>query len=589
MMLNLDPQQRKAVNSSSKRVLIEACPGAGKTEILVQRVAKLLKKGAPPRTILVLAFGHEAAVDLLRRVQAFNPKAAQVQGRTIHSLALSILREYGSRGELKPGWRVLSADQQMKLMARAVDDLEPEHRPVLRPFELVELRGLKVNLGCSLAAAMAQRDVASKGEARIVAALKAYGRRKRTQNVLDFDDLLIRAVNLVWEEKRVRAALKARHHHILVDEGHDLSPLQARLIWLLRPTETEARSLTMVRDRAQAIFRFRGGSPTSGLSCFGKTPPTKIRLITSYRSTQQILEVAAVADPMGRRLISGSALQEGPKPTLRAYPTAKDEAAAIVARLREHHQNGISFSNQAILMRTMRSAAPIENALRAANIPFRRRGGRKDQDPERAMVLALLRFVAWPGQKAIGKDFNVKVLGGRKRSALETRCKGIARDETTSVEKKIEKLIQMSIEEIKDRNGEIAAGRFAAEADRFRKKAKAGRPVDLINELMVEIGTASASYQKDGVDLTTIHGAKGLEWEVVFIPRLKQGIFPTRHAQTDRQMKEEKCLFFVALTRAKVHLHLSLSGPQITGRPAVRGTSVFLKNPGFKGLIELAL
>jgi DNA helicase-2/ATP-dependent DNA helicase PcrA len=382
------------------------------------------------------------------------------------------------------------------------------------------------------------------GTTRVAELYARYGEEKRRRRVLDLDDLLTRCAQLVEDDPAVAAAQRWRLRHLFVDEMQDVNPAQWRLLiaWL-----AERDDLFVVGDPDQAVYSWNGADPSLLHRLPTLLPSTEVlRLETNYRSSPQILAAAqAVLEdtPGFARTVGGSprdaARSEGPTPEIKAFQDEQAEAIALARWLRIAHRPGRPWSHLAVLARSNARLLPLAEALRRAEIPFRLRPPGAGEDPNRAVVLRSLQ--QFPPQtslrSALAELVTAPALAGNVDRAGHTTILqglGAAADE-------------LALDEPDPTVGSFLSW-LAATGD----------------------GGWDDAGNTDRVELATFHRAKGLEWPVVAVIGLEDGLVPIGYATTPEALAEERRLLYVAITRAEEELWCSWSANRTTGEGTTR-------------------
>ncbi len=583
---DLDPEQRAAVETSAPRVLVLAGAGSGKTRTLVHRVGRLVSTGAPASSILVATFTQRAARELKHRTRSLlGSAAAGLRVGTFHALALADLRRHGSRLGLDPGFRVLGRDERRSLLEEALvgAGLDPRGRPGVAVERLERALGRAENDERPLAETLAAVEPSFTAHAEALEhALDLYAAAKARHGGLDFDDLLVLWRHLLSHALQPQRGLR----HVLVDEFQDTTPIQARLAESL----AAYAHLFVVGDDAQAIYGFRGARFDHILE-FPLRGPTEVhRLQTSYRSPPAVIALATASlelNPMQFPKPLRSAKAAGPPIRLLVGEDEDDEAALVVRELLALNRSGVPWSDQAILLRRHRDARPFELALTAASAPYTLRAGRRFLDrPHVAVIAAHLALLARPEDSFAWR----RVLGlvpGVGPATASRLLPTLERDGLASAAERVtDALVHASprarqgLAELRARlarleaapPGDALAALLDDEPLAFNLAA-AGEPEAVMRDLSDLRAVADAPHpaaaldalalsgeddHSAGVQVGTVHSAKGLEWPVVCVVGLVDGRFPSQPALAEREGEaEERRLFYVAVTRAEERLFLS--------------------------------
>jgi len=531
LLVGLDADQRRAVTDPGQPLCILAGAGSGKTRVLTRRIAHRVHEGsADPRHVLALTFTRKAASEMAGRLGQLGLRDRPHVG-TFHALAWAQLRTwYRDRGRAQPAL--------LESKGRVIGALPGRGRmPVVEVASEVEWARAR-DIPPERYAVEAHREDrrTSTSFDHLAALYEAFEEEKRRRGVIDFDDILARCARLLDEDPGFAAAQRWRFRHLFVDEFQDVNPLQHRLLrgWL-----GDRRDLCVVGDPNQAIYRWNGAD-AGFLRHFARHHPgaTVVELRSSYRSTPQVIHVAkaALGTSGESRLVARR--PAGDVPTITAYPTDEEEARGIARAARLLHPPGARWDRQAILVRTNGQMRLFEQALTRARIPFRLRG----DDPllQRGDVRAALR------QVAADPSLPLRIALGDLAALADEASTDAGRQETADA---LHALVRM--------------GR---ELDAMEPAASVG---DLRGWLTTALGSDGPGLGGDAVDVVTFHAAKGLEWPVVHLAGLEDGLVPVSHARTPEAEAEERRLLHVAVTRAEDVLRLSWAAERQLGERVV--------------------
>jgi DNA helicase-2/ATP-dependent DNA helicase PcrA len=554
VLAGLDPEQRAAAEAVRGPVCILAGAGTGKTRAITHRIAYAVRSGAVPAgQLLAVTFTARAAGELRTRLRALG--AQDVQARTFHAAALRQLKYFAPR--VLGGGLPDIVDNPLRLVGNAAARLR------LRT-DRAELRDLAAEIDWAKAVLatpqtyaertrLAGRDTPNTPET--VARLFAeYEQTKHRAGVLDFADLLMIMAGAIEELPDVAEEVRARYRHFVVDEYQDVSPLQQRLLdaWL-----GDRDDLCVVGDANQTIYSFAGATPEHLLGFRRRFPQAVVvRLRRDYRSTPQVVELANTlvresAD--GAKLTLVGQRADGPRPSFAEYDDEPAEAAAVAARCRDLIAEGTPAAEVAVLFRINAQSEVYEQALTDVGLPYVLRGGERFFDrPEIREARLLLRGAARAGQGGDTLPDAVRsVLSSLNWHAVSPPAGGTARERWES----LAALVNL--------------------ADDLIATMPGAQLADLVTELDARANAQHAPTVQ-GVTLASLHSAKGLEWDAVFLVGLTDTTLPIQHATTDAQLAEERRLLYVGITRARERLALSWALARSPGQRRGRRPSRFL-------------
>jgi DNA helicase-2/ATP-dependent DNA helicase PcrA len=555
----LDPEQREVALAPRGPVCVLAGAGTGKTRALTHRIAYLAHSGQVSGShVLAVTFTARAAGELRTRLRGLGVEG--VQARTFHSAALRQLRYF---------WpSVVGGEPPQVIAAKAQPVAEAASRCRLRPDRstvrdvAAEIEWAKVSQVApddyAAAARVAGRPAPGELSHETVGQVYAtYEQVKRDRGVIDFEDVLLLAAGMLADDDAMATSVRSQYRSFLVDEYQDVSPAQQRLLelWL-----GERDDLTVVGDASQTIYSFTGATP-SFLLGFKQHYPTAevVKLVRNYRSTPQIVATAnkvmaaASGNAARLRLELVSQREAGPTPTYSELPDEPAEAAAVAASIQQLSQDGVALRDMAILFRINAQSEVYEEALSRLAVPYVVRGGERFFDRSEVRDgITLLRGAARAGETSDDLSSHVAaVLATAGYRPEPPAGPGAARNRWES----LAALVSLA--------AELAAERPDATL------------TDLVQELEHRANAQHAPVV-EGVTLASLHAAKGLEWEAVFVVGMVDGTLPITYAQTTDQVEEERRLFYVGVTRARRHLGLSWALSRTPGGRGSRRPSRFL-------------
>jgi DNA helicase-2/ATP-dependent DNA helicase PcrA len=567
----LDDEQREAVLAGRGPVCVLAGAGTGKTRTITHRIAHLVGAGhVAPGQVLAVTFTSRAAGEMRSRLRGLDADAqtgasvGAVQALTFHAAARRQLAYFWPRVVGSTGWQLL--DSKFSVVAQAANRAKLQASTDDVRDLAGEIEWAKASLitpeHYPAAVAEVHRDVPMDA-AKVAAVYAGYEQLKARGDValLDFDDLLLHTAAAIENDAAVAAEFRDRYRCFVVDEYQDVTPLQQRVLsaWL-----GERDDLTVVGDANQTIYSFTGASPRYLLDFSRRFPDaTVVRLERDYRSTPQVVELAnrVIADARGR--VAGSRLHlvgqrpPGPRPAMREYPDEVAEAAAVARAVKGLIESGTAAAEIAVLYRINAQSEVYEEALTEAGVAFQVRGGEgffSRQEVRQALVALQRAADRGPGTEMTLPEFVralLEPLGLTAEPPAGTRAR--ERWEALSA------LAELVDEEV------------------------ATRPEMDLTALVAELRVRADSRHPpvvQGVTLASLHAAKGLEWDAVFLVGLADGTLPISHALShgadSEAVEEERRLLYVGITRARVHLTLSWALSRTPGGRQNRRPSRFL-------------
>ncbi|MFE1834225.1 ATP-dependent DNA helicase UvrD2 [Streptomyces sviceus] len=559
----LDPEQREVATALHGPVCVLAGAGTGKTRAITHRIAYGVRAGIlQPSSVLAVTFTNRAAGEMRGRLRQLG--ASGVQARTFHSAALRQLQYFWPKAV--GGSMPRLVDRKIQLVADAAAACRirldrGELRDVTGEIEWSKVTQT-VPSDYALAAAKAGRET-PRAAAEIAQLYAAYEDLKRDRAVIDFEDVLLLTVAILQDRHDIAEQVRSQYQHFVVDEYQDVSPLQQRLLelWL-----GQRDNLCVVGDASQTIYSFTGATPDHLLDFRTRHPgATVVKLVRAYRSTPQVVHLAngLLAQACGRaadhRLELISQRRPGPEPVYTEYTDEPAEAEGAARRIRELMDAGVRASEIAILFRTNSQSETYEQALADAGVPYQLRGAERFFDrPEVRRAIVNLRGAARFGGNDARLDDAVTlpsqvraVLSGEGWTSEPPAGSGAVRERWES----LAALVNLA--------QDFAAARSGATLN------------DLVAELDERAGAQHAPTV-EGVTLASLHSAKGLEWDAVFLVGVAEGMMPITYAKTDEQVEEERRLLYVGVTRARERLHVSWSLSRSPGGRPTRRPSRFL-------------
>ncbi|MCK9870671.1 MULTISPECIES: ATP-dependent DNA helicase UvrD2 [Nocardiopsis] len=558
----LDPEQTQAARALRGPVCILAGAGTGKTRAITHRIAYAVSSGVvAEQQVLAVTFTARAAGEMRGRLRALG--APRVQARTFHAAALRQLSFFWP--QVVGGEKPTLIESKLPVVSRAAHSvgLQPDRnglRDLAGEIEWSKVTQVRpTDYDKAVVKAGRQPPMPAGEVARV---FEAYEDLRREHNLLDFESMLELTAGMITEYPAIAQRVREQYRYFVVDEFQDVNPLQRLLLdaWL-----GDRDDLCVVGDPSQTIYSFAGATP-GYLTGFGARYPhaTVVQLVRDYRSTPQVVRVAnhVIAHARGTTSAQHLTLQaqrpDGPDPMYQEYDDEPAEATGVARKISVLLEGGTPASEIAVLVRTNGQSASYEQALTDEGVPFTMRG--------------TTRFFERPEIKQA-----VHTLRGARH--------GAAGEEAEPLVRTVRQLLgQLGLTESAP-EGRQARERWeslSALAQLAEDMAAAPRPdgapvtmADLVDELDVRMATEHAPGF-EGVTIASLHAAKGLEWDAVFLVGLTEGMMPIIYAETDEQVEEERRLFYVGVTRAREHLAMSWSLARSPGGRKTRKPSRFL-------------
>jgi DNA helicase-2/ATP-dependent DNA helicase PcrA len=576
--IKLNHAQRAAACHGNGPLLILAGAGTGKTNTLAHRVAHLVMEGASPQRILLLTFSRRAALEMTRRAQRVVGELRLPWSGTFHSIANRLLRRHAARAGLTPGFSVLDRGDAADLMDLVRHELgfSRLEKRFPRKDTCLAIYSHRVNTQGTLRGTLdTVFPWCGEWEEELTRLYRRYVERKLEHQALDYDDLLL-YWHAMLEDESLAREMGADFDHILVDEYQDTNMLQAEILARLRPG---GEGLTVVGDDAQAIYSFRAATVENIRRFPVDFSSAVISLEENYRSTQRILDAANALIGKQLRSVKGA----GDKPR---YVTVADDAAQanyVVAQVLENREKAIALKRQAVLFRSSHHSDVLELELVRRNIPYVKYGGLKFLEAAHVKdMLALLRWADNPKNR-LAAFRTLKLLPGVGPATAEqafTRFELNGWGAVSSVDVALGELLASLANPETPWAGQVARVRewYAPHLERLYEQAhvRAGDLEQLeriavqfadrqsfLSELALDPPAASGDLSgdphldEDYLVLSTVHSAKGQEWDAVYVLNVSDGSFPSEFsAGRPELVEEERRLLYVAMTRAKRDLHL---------------------------------
>ncbi len=599
----LNQEQLEVVLHGDGACLVLAGAGSGKTRTLTHRVAYLLEQGVDPSSILLLTFTNKAAKEMMARVASLSGCDARgLWGGTFHSISNRLLRSFADQLGYTTHFSILDADDAGDLLKAVMKDLKID--PKARRFPSVGVVGSLISLARNtqqpLVTVLQQKHphfLACLPDLETIA--KDYQTRKKSANVLDFDDLLS-LMAVVLEHEAWGRSIAECFRYVLVDEYQDTNALQARMV---KGFARVHQQILVVGDDAQSIYAFRGADVQNILSFPTEWPGARMfKLVTNYRSTPEILAVANASlghnlQQFEKELVA--VCGQGDRPKLIPCRSAAQEARYVADQILLLRSEGVALRNMAVLFRSSAHSQALEFELIKRDVPYEYRGGQKFF--ERAHIKDVVAFLrayqnpkdelAWfrvlalqPGigagtasvltKQLVHVSSFEQALSPEMRQVVSARAEGGWQRFTTIAGRMLEgnrspgemiralisspyqDYLEQEYPNWRERLEDLE--QLSIFAENYADTGAFLADIALYDEILGGRKGAEVPRDSERMVLSTVHQAKGLEWDTVFIIHLAETCFPNRRALEEQDgMEEERRLFYVAVTRARRRLFLS--------------------------------
>ena len=617
----LNEAQFKAVTTTEGPLLIVAGAGTGKTRTLVYRVARLVEIGAKPESILLLTFTRRAAASMLTRAAALaDARCQRVSGGTFHSLGHSVLRKFADEAGVAKNFTVLDqsdTEDLIDLLRRQIRLTKAQHFP--RKRTIGAMFSMMVNKVLSLKQVLNQHYPQFVDErSNLETLFKTFEEFKRSRHMLTYDDLLVRFREALENSATMREQISDQYRYIMVDEYQDTNKLQAQIVKLMTARHD---NVAVVGDEFQSIYSFRGASHRNMLEFPKLFPSSKIiKLEENFRSTQPILDVANaiisdVKESYKKRLYSR--IEGGQAPVVVSAQDENEQSRFVSQRIADLREEGVPLSEIAVLFRSSSHSFDLEIELGRLGIPFRKFGGiRFAESAHIKDALSFLRVVVKPSDtlswfralKLIDHIGDATVyqilehLGVEQREFRSPRSKAtlfkklqrfparaayqaqlqrlarvfVAMLESKSPKEQLSAVLRFYKPLLKNKYDDVPRrGRDLEHLQSIAKRYKT--PAKLLDDIALdptEVVQENVPRRSSGfVTLSTVHSAKGLEWDNVFLIWMTDGWFPSSRFQDEfDDYEEERRLLYVATTRAKKDLHFVYPAVDVYRGPETDGT-----------------
>jgi len=614
----LNEQQLAAVTAKPGPQLIIAGAGSGKTRTLTYRVAYLLENGIDPRNILLLTFTNKAARQMLERVTNLLPiDASGIWGGTFHSVGNRMLRRHGSALGYQSGFTIMDREDQKDLINTVVASagIDPKEIRFPKGDVLAELFSFVVNTETPLEELLAEKFPYFLPLLEKIQDVHArYEKKKKATNSVDFDDLLEKTLTMLQKHENIAQFYREQFQFILVDEYQDTNKIQADFIDLIA---SERRNLLVVGDDAQSIYSWRGANFQNILEFPKRYPDAQIfKIELNYRSVPEVLEVANAAIAANvdqfQKNLQPVRESQGVKPAVVALNDGNEQAQFVAQRILELRDEDADLNEIAVLYRAHYHALELQLELSRRGIPYQITSGiRFFEQAHIKDVVSFLRLVANPRDEVAFKRM-VKLLPGIGNRSAENLWGSWDKSlnehgEITSWSERLlpmtvsaktkkhwaqlahtldeiapggrpnppSEMITSVVEAIYDDYAKVNFTNYELRKEDLTQLAAFSRQFKDLNEFLSQLAlisnvdaeaAPSQNADREAVNLSTVHQAKGLEFHTVFVIWLTDGMFPSSRSMDERKdLEEERRLFYVAITRAKDELYLTYPQMRLTG------------------------
>lgn len=597
----LNAAQWYAVANSEKPLLVIAGAGSGKTRTIVYRVSYLLEKGVDPANILLLTFTRKAAGEMLNRCTQLlgNNHADRIMAGTFHAFANYCLRKYANFLKIPPRFTIIDTVDSRDIVALIRDEMIKKRDRLFpnknRIYEIIS-KSRNCRLGIDK---ILEREYTGLLDylkpLQLIA--QTYQRYKKANFLFDYDDLLEVLAQSLKENKAFRQLLQKQYQYVLVDEYQDTNIYQKEIACIIAASH---KRIMVVGDDSQSIYSFRGANYENILSFPADFPACEVvKIEQNYRSSQKILDFTNSLiehAKLGYKKKLFSSEQSKLLPDFQKFYDAEEESVRIVDQIIAYREKGIPLKDMAVLVRAAFHANHVQTELIKRNIPYVVVGGIRFTERRHIRdMIAFLRLLLNPYDASswhrilqliygIGDAISRKIIAGIRANDGKLSLDGFKNKsyygalaeleeiysragEQSSVLSQLEtflnyyKPILKKVEDdyekrLLDVDVLISLSKSYNDLEKFLSDFTLDPPS---NQLQDSSAPLISEQEEDPLVISTIHSAKGLEWQCVFLPHLLDGLFPgSRSLKNIREMEEERRLFYVAATRAKAHLHMSM-------------------------------
>jgi len=590
---HLNPSQFLAATTTDGPVLVIAGAGSGKTRVIEYRVLNLVQSGVDPASILLLTFTRNASRVMLSRAATHDPRCAAVEGGTFHSFAYKVLKRYGKILGFTNTFSILDESDAIDAVGKCSGDINiSEHdKKFLKKNTIRNIISMSINKHSSVEEIVEKEYPHLVEYSEYIKNVKSkYVKYKIEKNYLDYDDMLVYLKKLL-EDDAIRKDVASKYKYIMVDEYQDTNKLQGDISYLLAKDHA---NIMIVGDDAQSIYGFRGADHKNIMEFPERFSGCAIiKLEENYRSTQPILDAAnsvlsEMSSKYAKRLVSNMKHNKGAMPQMWFFNDVYEESMWIVKKMDELKDKGVPLEKQCVLFRSSYISIALQAELNKRGISYQLMGGMKFYESAHVKdVMAHLKIASNPKDE-LSWHRALELIEGIGPRTSEKILKDISAGGVSKYEKGFKysngmqrfRLLTESLLDEKIKVGD----KFEAVFDYYNPLMKTkfddwntrindleilkkiayryDSLQDLLSDFAIELpdpheGIYHAEHKKQPT-LSTIHSAKGMEWEAVFLIGLIDGVFPVSFSLSDEEgIEEERRLFYVGLTRAKNHLFIT--------------------------------
>jgi len=602
----LNPSQYRAATTTDKPVLVIAGAGSGKTRVIEYRVLHLIQSGIEPSSVLLLTFTRKAARQMMERAASHNQRCQMIDGGTYHSFAFKMLKKYAGKIGLSNSFNIMDQSDSTELVGKVVNQLDLyDLRQRFPKKETVQsIISKSVNKQVSVKHVI-EREYSQFNEliGEMEKVKARYTQEKIGNDYVDYDDLLV-YLKLLLEDPSIANRMAEQYCYVMVDEYQDTNKLQGDISYLLAK---EHNNIMAVGDDAQSIYGFRGATHANIMEFPLKFPDCEIiKLEQNYRSTQEILNLGnSVLGNMSKKYAKNlnSALDiNGDRPRLMSFKNPYDEATWIAATIKKIRDEGVDFAKQAVLFRSAYISIPLQTELGHLGIPFQVFGGLKFYETahikdflsylkifnnykDELAWIRVLKLLEGVGPVTAVKMYSLIKQNSNLTESLQTLEENFGKGSSFSADlTKLTNTLLACAASLSQtpadlmpiiwnyyrKVGEKTYDEWQMREADVQTVVEIGSRYtaisDLLSDLALEPPERGVEKAEDGetedekpLTLSTIHSAKGLEWDTVFVIGLIDGVFPSRFSlKFNDQLEEEQRLLYVAVTRPKKKLYLTM-------------------------------